>query len=64
MNRSKQMEKVLDNVFPVERGRVKVGICPLCPNAIHMEDFRDELSRKEYKISGLCQKCQDEVFGK
>ena len=26
--------------------------------------FRDELSRKEYKISALCQHCQDEMFGK
>lgn len=24
--------------------------------------FRDAMSRKEYAISGLCQKCQDEVF--
>lgn len=26
------------------------------------DKFRDELSRREYKISGLCQKCQDDVF--
>jgi len=25
--------------------------------------FRDEISRREYGISGLCQKCQDEIFG-
>lgn len=25
--------------------------------------FRDELSKREYKISGLCQKCQDKIFG-
>ena len=25
--------------------------------------FRDELSRKEYGISGLCQGCQDGIFG-
>ena len=25
--------------------------------------FRDELSRKEYSISLLCQACQDMVFG-
>lgn len=28
------------------------------------ESFRDEGSVKEYTISGLCQKCQDELFGK
>ena len=26
-------------------------------------DFRDELSRKEFGISGLCQGCQDGIFG-
>lgn len=25
--------------------------------------FRDELSAREYQISGLCQKCQDSIFG-
>ena len=25
--------------------------------------FRNDLSRKEYTISGLCQHCQDEIFG-
>lgn len=25
--------------------------------------FRDELSQKEYRISGLCQACQDSIFG-
>jgi len=28
------------------------------------KDFRDELSKREYKISGFCQGCQDSVFGK
>lgn len=27
-------------------------------------EFKNDLSRAEYRISGLCQKCQDEVFGK
>lgn len=27
-------------------------------------EFRNEISQKEYTISGLCQKCQDEIFGK
>ena len=26
-------------------------------------DFRDELSRKEFGLSGLCQGCQDGIFG-
>ncbi len=26
-------------------------------------EFRDAISQKEYTISGMCQKCQDEFFG-
>ena len=26
-------------------------------------DFRDEISRKEFGISALCQSCQDGIFG-
>ena len=36
--------------------------CPFCKKKIKQEDFRDILSKKEYKISGLCQLCQDNTF--
>lgn len=26
-------------------------------------EYRDDLSAREYRISGLCQTCQDAVFG-
>lgn len=26
------------------------------------DTFRDEISKREYRISSLCQHCQDEVF--
>jgi hypothetical protein len=39
----------------------KQKICPLCRQPIG--EFRDELSRREYEISGMCQNCQDDVFG-
>ena len=35
--------------------------CPICKAEI--KGFRDPLSIKEYRISGLCQACQDEMFG-
>ena len=40
----------------------KEGKCPLCERNMMFETFRDNISRKEFAISGLCQKCQDEVF--
>jgi len=42
--------------------KIKEGYCPFCKQKVEEKDFRDENSRTEYKISGLCQKCQDEVF--
>ena len=34
-----------------------------CVSCKGVTEFRDELSKKEYGISGLCQSCQDDVFG-
>ena len=39
------------------------GLCPFCKTAVKPDSFRDEVSAREYKISGLCQACQDQVFG-
>lgn len=35
-------------------------ICTCCKKPIL--GFRDALSEKEYRISGMCQHCQDQVF--
>jgi hypothetical protein len=38
--------------------------CAWCGSIkVKPEDFRDEISRKEFGISRFCQKCQDETFG-
>ena len=37
-------------------------ICPFCKLQFILNDFRDALSIREFRISGLCQNCQDEVF--
>lgn len=39
------------------------GICPMCEKPVNISKLRDQASRKEYEISGLCQSCQDEIFG-
>ena len=41
---------------------VEAGLCPFCKQKIFKNSFRDALSEKEFQISGLCQKCQDETF--
>ncbi len=39
---------------------ISEGICSNCGD--NSVKFRDALSVKEYKVTGLCQKCQDIVF--
>ena len=48
--------------FNKEMDRVEAGKCPMCNKVINPSEFKDELSRKEFKISGMCQKCQDDIF--
>ena len=56
-------KKIMEEAgFGKEVKKVEQGCCPFCDGQIKMEDFRDGLSRKEFRISGLCQDCQDSVF--
>lgn len=48
--------------FEEEMEMVEGGRCPFCDQLIKLGDFRNDLSRVEYEISGLCQKCQDETY--
>ena len=38
----------------------RYGLCPVCKKKVG--PFKDDLSYKEFKISGLCQGCQDYFF--
>lgn len=38
------------------------GRCPFCKKPINISEYRDKESWEEAKISGLCQKCQDNFF--
>lgn len=35
--------------------------CRMCNSVV--DGFNDDLSEKEYYISGMCQQCQDSIFG-
>lgn len=37
--------------------------CPLCADRVDEEEFRNEVFIREFERSGLCQGCQDTVFG-
>ena len=49
--------------FEKELERVEQGRCPFCNKMVLLDEFKDDLSRKEFEISGLCQTCQDDTFG-
>jgi len=56
-----QVMNMIEMIFPGTKESIAKGECPLCKTKIGK--FRNEISEKEYKISGMCQKCQDDVFG-
>lgn len=49
--------------FGDELAMIDEGRCPFCKRMVSLNDFKDELSVKEFRISGLCQQCQDKTFG-
>jgi len=62
MPKSKSLNDVLDVLSERMTGKPrKPGSCPTCGKKA--DEFRDDLSRKEFLISGMCQDCQDSVFG-
>jgi len=49
--------------FTKEVERVENSRCPLCNKKINKEtEFKNDLSKREFDISGLCQTCQDKSF--
>ena len=42
---------------------VELNRCSFCGLPIIETDYRDQLSKDEYSISGMCQRCQDKTFG-
>ncbi len=53
---------LIDAGMGEEVRRAMLGICIFCKTPTSVEDFRDDISRREFEIAGMCQKCQDDVF--
>lgn len=45
------------------RSRTEEACVKCGSNKVKPEDFCNDISRREYKLSHFCQKCQDEFFG-
>ena len=67
-NMSATVDEMLDilssTINPLGTGRrtsIVNEVCVFCNGPATR--FRNEISRKEFTISGMCQPCQDEMFG-
>ena len=56
-NKSPAIVEFLNKLMPFDP---RERVCATCGGDV--SEFRDSLSRKEWTISGMCQKCQDAVF--
>lgn len=48
--------------FPKAVDNFEKNKCVFCEEEVKEKDFRDKISKREYEISGICQKCQDQTF--
>jgi hypothetical protein len=61
-NKNPTIDEFIFDITGVDRvAAIKENRCVSCKAKVET-DFRDDLSKREYSISGLCQTCQDEVF--
>ena len=65
MAKSLQMEAITEEVsFLLNNRSRRDPICVTCgTDKIKPEHFRCNKSRREFKLSHMCQGCQDDVFG-
>ena len=65
-NKTPEMEATLEDLGQLLFGRSRQVAadnqsCMVCGTDANF--FRDDLSRKEFSISRMCQSCQDKTFG-
>lgn len=64
--KSNAVKKILDSTAQAVFGMsvkeaLEKGVCVKCKQEVG--EFKDPSSEKEYRLSALCQSCQDEFFG-
>lgn len=56
-----EMRRAIEKLLPGTLQAIEEHKCPVCKGPA--EEFRNAVSKREYEVSGMCQKCQDSVFG-
>jgi len=39
------------------------GICPNCKKQVDLSTLLEDRNRREFESTGLCQECQDKLYG-
>jgi len=59
-----EIDAFLSSLLGIDRKEsIKTKTCATCGADVELDSFKDNLSLKEFHISGMCQHCQDSVFG-
>ena len=59
-----EIDAFLTSLLGIDRKEsIGTKTCATCGADVELDSFKDELSLKEFHISGMCQHCQDSVFG-
>ena len=63
-----EVDKSIPEQDPGSKTRVDLAIvrfpqCPICGLEDPRETITDALSLKEFSIAGICQDCQNQIFG-
>ena len=62
MNKEPGLQRFLDVLSGELTGKPpQEDFCRICGKLVDMKNFRAEIDRREYTISGTCQSCQDSV---
>lgn len=62
MSEPTQKSAAINNLLSMLAGKnredtIRANLCMTCDG--EAKEFKDELSRRDYCITGMCQKCQD-----
>jgi len=61
--KSEAIDHAITAIFGINRKEsIESKKCVMCPEEVDLDSFKDEISLKEFHISGMCQTCQDKVF--
>ena len=61
--KSPEINEAIIQLTGIDRlSAINTKLCGWCNLTVAADSFKDELSLKEYRISGLCQDCQDRMW--